>query len=1000
VNGELYFCCDERRRAALRAGAAGGSTLNGIDFLEVESVRDGGGNLVPGGEQRRLYLHLVNPPSNPLAAALAPAAPPWRVAVEGGEQVRGIRVLAVKWEGGALRVDVAPRGDFGTYTLRLAESDGRPLEGMDPLLSAVDFSFKVTCPQPGDCAPGCDCPLHGRDEPEIDYLARDYASFRQLMLDRMALVLPAWRERSPADLGIMLVEVLAYVGDYLSYQQDAVATEAYLGTARRRASVRKHARLVDYPMHDGCNARTWLQVELRTDLPDLPFLLPRGTEVLTRSPGAPRVIVPPVLDARTAALAGGAEVFQTLHPVRMVAAHNRIPFWAWGQHECCLPRGAVRAALAGHYPALRAGDVLVLEEVLGPHTGFAADADSGHRHAVRLTRVDAWDCRGADPASPWAQVAVPGLELVGQQGERMPLTLGEVLHLSPPDGTPDGDRRIWTATDWEGKQGTLVAYLTDLARCAPRVDPVFLHLRLNVAAVLESPEGDRPLLAGEVLEVLPPWAGTPAGADTTWRLRDAAGREGTVTLPAAGVERFTPPVTLVEWHRDDALPFPLCISSLTSADRGSRHVRDVSVARGNVALADHGRTVDGEELGAPPEGNTLLAPAGGEGCGCGGEDGAEAPPGRFRPRLREGPLTQATRVSRPPGAPPDEDFFFDPAGSATAARGADPQRALPVLWVTGEDEQAPPWRARRDLLASGPFARDVVAEVDDDGTAELRFGDDALGERPAAGIPLAARYRVGNGTAGNVGSDALAHLVSGVPGLAARVERVRSPLPAVGGTDPEAVERVRQVAPQAFRTPERAVTPADYARMAERHPQVQRAEATLRWTGSWRTVFLTVDRAGGHPVDAAFEAELRQHLERYRMAGHDLEIDAPRWVPLEVEIFACVEPGYFRGDVERALRRVLGSRALPDGRRGFFHADSFTFGQSVFLSRLYAAVQGVAGLSRVEVRAFRRQNQPWTEKEAMDSGELKVGRLEVARLDDDPSHRDRGELRLTLKGGR
>ena len=67
--------------------------------------------------------------------------------------------------------------------------------------------------------------------------------------------MPDWRERNPADLGVALVELLAYVGDHLSYRQDAVATEAYLGTARRRVSVRRHARLVDYRMHDGCNAR-------------------------------------------------------------------------------------------------------------------------------------------------------------------------------------------------------------------------------------------------------------------------------------------------------------------------------------------------------------------------------------------------------------------------------------------------------------------------------------------------------------------------------------------------------------------------------------------------------------------------------------------------------------------------------------------------------------------------------------------------------------------------
>ena len=62
-------------------------------------------------------------------------------------------------------------------------------------------------------------------------------------------------------LGIALVELFAYAGDHLSYYQDAVGTEAYLDTARRRTSVRRHVRLVDYPMHDGCNARAWVCAE-------------------------------------------------------------------------------------------------------------------------------------------------------------------------------------------------------------------------------------------------------------------------------------------------------------------------------------------------------------------------------------------------------------------------------------------------------------------------------------------------------------------------------------------------------------------------------------------------------------------------------------------------------------------------------------------------------------------------------------------------------------------
>lgn len=79
---------------------------------------------------------------------------------------------------------------------------------------------------------------------EVSYLSRDYEGLRQLMLDRLSVTLPAFTERHVPDLWVTLVELLAYVGDDLSYYEDAVATEAYLQTARRRISIRRHARLL------------------------------------------------------------------------------------------------------------------------------------------------------------------------------------------------------------------------------------------------------------------------------------------------------------------------------------------------------------------------------------------------------------------------------------------------------------------------------------------------------------------------------------------------------------------------------------------------------------------------------------------------------------------------------------------------------------------------------------------------------------------------------------
>ena len=202
------------------------------------------------------------------------------------------------------------------------------LPNLDPLLSAVDFSFKVECPSDFDCQTSCVCPPEPRSTPDIDYLAKDYASFRQLMLDRMSVLLPQWKERNPADMGVALVELLAYVGDHLSYQQDAVATEAYLGTARRRVSVRRHARLVDYFMHDGANARAWVQVQVSADN----VTLPKGTPLLSRVAGQPPRL-PPDSRAYEQALATRPVVFRTLHDALLFSAAQRTPFLHLGQRR-------------------------------------------------------------------------------------------------------------------------------------------------------------------------------------------------------------------------------------------------------------------------------------------------------------------------------------------------------------------------------------------------------------------------------------------------------------------------------------------------------------------------------------------------------------------------------------------------------------------------------------------------------------------------------------------
>jgi hypothetical protein len=52
----------------------------------------------------------------------------------------------------------------------------------------------------------------------------------------------------------------------------------------------------------------------------------------------------------------------------------------------------------------------------------------------------------------------------------------------------------------------------------------------------------------------------------------------------------------------------------------------------------------------------------------------------------------------------------------------------------------------------------------------------------------------------------------------------------------------------------------------------------------------------------------------------------------------------------------------------------------------------------VEIRTFQRQRNP--SADALAAGKLELGRLEIARLDNDPNFPEHGVLNLIIKGER
>lgn len=1076
----IFQCCNLVRKALVLQQ----STLNGIDYLEVldhEAIP------LNSPRQRTLLLHCLKTAPTGLA--------PSNILITGGESITGITVrwlspasapppLATTAEnayfsslpdkGNVLVIRTNVAGDFSPYLLRLVNNAMQAAEdpfhvtealsGFDPELAEIQFSFKVECGPNFDCGPVAPyCPPNAPTPPPINYLAKDYGSFRTIILDRLNQLLPSWGATSEADFGIVLAEVIAYVSDYLSYQQDAVATEAYLQTARSRISLRRHARLVDYFVHDGCNARAWIQINVVTRT----YLDKRLTRFSTIAPGTPLN-----LDStpnKQAALAVGAVVFEPMQDAVLDPSFNTMSFYTWGDTDCCLPQGATEATLLTTL-GLKVGDVLIFQEVLGPETGNSADADIRHRCAVRLAQVAIQDGQGNPLVDPlFGNTPITEIQWAAADALPFPLCVSSTVN-----GVVLPNVTLVYGNVILADQGLFFCDIKLPAVPQPtlRIPPNPAADRCNAKPRSWLPVRYRPQLpSGPVTQAVPmALAGVPVTnglvflTSTTWTsLKDSA---GSVSLMAQAADPqqwpqyfgiivkanaahsqfidlsvvYTPPggafgiasgkvlletFTALSLSSGDANYAPTIINAaslfITVPTAGQPSGVTPSGFPTNPTMLLVSGSLDLQDTSPTPVTYLIVQPtnplAWPPWFGMQSQSIANAPD-QFNFSIVYDPPSGGVGVQLPivieqfnavdlsqinafvsAHSPLINIQIFEdepqPNLSAADLMTFDPADAIPSMTLHSSYEgSTAKWTPQPDLLEDGPDDPYFVVEVEYDNSAHLRFGDGINGKIPDSGTTFTADYRIGNGTAGNVGADT----ITVVFGNSSGIQSCTNPLPAIGGFDPETNAQIRRRAPQAFMTQERAVTMPDYVAAAEQGNLLDNAVATLRWTGSWYTVFITAEPVGAGNLTPTLSKVLANNVNKYRLAGQDIQLESPQYVPLQIALSICVDPSYFNAAVKTALSAVLGSQLLPDGTRGYFYPDNFTFGQTVYLSPIYAGVRSVPGVCTVTATVFAPQGDP--SKVYLMNGEIPLGPFQIARMDNDPSFPNHGQLTLNMEGGK
>ncbi|WP_353474581.1 putative baseplate assembly protein [Salipiger sp. H15] len=846
--------------------------------------------------------------------------------------------------------------------------------------------------------------------PAIAFRVGDHARFKASMLTGLASAahpaLARLRTREDDDFSIALIDAWAACCDVLTFYQERLANESYIGTATERLSVTELARLIGYRLHPGASAETELVLLMEDPpaaAPDVSVLtVPAGTRVQSQ-PGPDEL----------------PQVFETLEDLETRVAWNRLrPRLT----EPVAPDTGDRFTWLAGLPVLAVGDAILItgrnreEEDPGSElwdfrrvTAVAPDAAAGR------TRVT-WDrpLGSVSPPGEAAQIAhrfyhlrervnffgynAPHPKTLSNQ-QRSHFGFGGTPESNPPSPISTGGsgdwvfgrpaaQAIWLDAIHKGfvegswivlakQNGLAEAYritsATDdgVARYAisGRASRLSLDTAENLdlfdgagtrrtsvyGASLQLPLAEHPItepVAGSEVELGQRVEGLEGGRRLIFtgpraRLRHEGVGTLTIAAPGGGVQSLArgQEVTLMGAPQPVPATINLRYDVLTDTGFRGQVVAAFGVLRGV----------------APPKGAEVIAE-----------------PATLASALAVGADRTRLVLQEALGAAYDRAGLAIHANVARAAHGegvsdilgsGDPSvpfqkfvlKHAPVsqrlaATETGVEStlrlriDGVAWQEVPDLYDRGPEARVYRTSLTDAGETVVEFGDGRSGARPTPGRDnIFADHSRGLGRAGNLRAGQLSLPLDRPLGLKEMV----NPLPATGGADPETMAEARRNAPIHTLTLGRVVSVSDYRDFALGFPGIAKAEARWVWQGGARRIVVTVAGEDGATLPAT-SATYANLLAAYRALGDPLvgvALLSYQPVSFRLGLRLAVDPARetdrVKADLEAALHAAFAFAARD-------------FGGVLSQSEVAAAAHRVPGVAAIDIDIFRRTSGPQT----------------------------------------
>ncbi len=251
-----------------------------------------------------------------------------------------------------------------------------------------------------------------------------------------------------------------------------------------------------------------------------------------------------------------------------------------------------------------------------------------------------------------------------------------------------------------------------------------------------------------------------------------------------------------------------------------------------------------------------------------------------------------------------------------------------------------PWQRRDSLVFSRATDPAYMLRMDENEMATIYFGDGIYGKIPPKGYQIRATYRVGGGRHGNVPANTITTILES-PDLVNLGARVTNPEPARGGEERETIDHAIRFAPLVFKSNQRAVTVEDFVALAKQFPGVGKARAEA---ANWNLIHLYIAPTGGGPVSDVMKSDLLAYFEDKRMMTTRIEIRDAEYVPIYITARVSAKPFAFKAEVEAGVQEAI--KSLLD-------FDVVSFGHTLFLSKIYEAVEALSGVDSVFVSQFR-----------------------------------------------